>query len=93
MDVFTREMAAKIVDQTNGGLKIPEGITELAGDFALLFDRQPDEERSHPFREIYIHKTVSIVEDIFLTEYGPDTAPVKRFKKVTVDPENPFLLL
>ncbi len=25
-----------------------------------------------------------------MTEYGPDTAPVKRFKKVTVDPENPF---
>ncbi len=42
MDVFTREMAAKIVDQTNGVLKIPEGITEPAGDFALLFDRQPD---------------------------------------------------
>ena len=88
MSIFTREMAAEIVDRANGILRIPEGVTELAGDFALLFDSRPGE-RSHPFREICIPKTVVRIEGIFLTEYGPDSAPVKRFKKITADPENP----
>lgn len=88
MSIFTREMAAEIVDRTNGILRIPEGVTELAGDFAFLFDSRPGE-RSHPFREICIPKTVVRIEGIFLTEYGPDSVPVKRFKKITADPENP----
>ena len=88
--IFTREMSMKELRSGNGVLTIPDGITELSGDFALVFDWMPDKKNQFSFREIRIPSSVEKINGICLTEYGPDEAPVKRFKKITVSKENAY---
>ena len=42
MSVFDRDMAIEQLRAGLGVLAIPEGITELSGDFALVFDWMPE---------------------------------------------------
>lgn len=54
MSIFDQDMA---VDQLRGGLgvlDIPEGVTELSGDFALVFDWMPEKMCQCSFRKIRI---------------------------------------
>lgn len=81
MSVFDKAMAVDQLCCGLGVLEIPEGITELSGDFALVFDWMPEKMCQCSFREIRIPSTVQTINGIILTEYGPEQAPVKRFKK------------
>lgn len=90
MSVFDRDMAIEQLRAGLGVLAIPEGITELSGDFALVFDWMPEKMCQCSFREIRIPSTVQTINGITLTEYGPDQAPVKRFKKISVAKDNPY---
>lgn len=90
MSVFDRDMAIEQLRAGLGVLEIPEGITELSGDFALVFDWMPEKMCQCSFREIRIPSTVQTINGITLTEYGPDQAPVKRFKKISVAKDNPY---
>ena len=83
MSVFNRDMAIEQLRAGLGVLAIPEGITELSGDFALVFDWMPEKMCQCSFREIRIPNTVQTINGITLTEYGPDQVPVKRFKKIS----------
>ena len=38
MSIFDRDMSIEVLKNGRGILKIPEGITELSYDFALVFD-------------------------------------------------------
>lgn len=42
MSIFNRDMSIEVLKNGRGILKIPEGITELSGDFALVFDYMPE---------------------------------------------------
>ncbi len=88
--IFDRDMSIEILRSGNGILTIPEGITELSGDFALVFDWMPEKKCQCSFREIRIPSSVQTINGICLTEYGPDEAPVKRFKTITVSKDNPY---
>ena len=90
MSVFDQDMAIEQLRNGLGVLAIPEGVTELSGDFALVFDWIPEKMCQCSFREIRIPSTVQTINGIMLTEYGPDQAPVKRFKKITVAKDNPY---
>ena len=90
MSVFDQNMAIEQLRNGFGVLTIPEGITELSGDFALVFDWMPEKECRCSFREIRIPSTVQTINGITLTEYGPDMAPVKRFKRISVAKDNPY---
>ena len=90
MNVFDQDMAIEQLRAGRGVLAIPEGITELSGDFALVFDWMPENMCQCSFREIRIPSTVQTIKGITLTEYGPDQAPVKRFKKISVAKDNPY---
>ncbi|MGN8963462.1 hypothetical protein [Bariatricus sp. HCP28S3_D3] len=90
MSVFNQDMAIEQIRAGLGVLAIPEGITELSRDFALVFDWMPEKMCQCSSREIRIPSTVQTINGITLTEYGPDQAPVKRFKKITVAKENPY---
>lgn len=90
MSIFDQDMAIKVLSNGRGVLTIPEGVTELTGDFALVFDWMPEKKCQFSFREIQIPSTVQIINGIFLTEYGPDEAPVKRFKKISVSKDNKY---
>lgn len=90
MSIFDQDMA---VDQLRGGrgvLDIQEGVTELSGDFALVFDWMPEKMCQCSFREIRIPSTVQTINGITLTQYGPEYAPLNKFKKITVAKENPY---
>ena len=90
MGIFDQNMA---IEQLRNGLSvltIPEGVTELSGDFALVFDWMPEKKCQCSFREIRIPSTVQTINGVILTEYGPDMAPVKRFKKISVAKDNPY---
>ncbi len=89
MSIFDRDMTIETL-KVNGILNIPEGVTELSGDFALVFDWMPEKKCQLSFREIIIPSSVHTINGFFLTEYGPDEAPVKRFKKITVSDDNPY---
>lgn len=90
MCVFNRDMAIEQLRAGLGVLAIPEGITELSGDFALVFDWMPEKMCQCSFREIRIPNTVQTISGITLTGYGPDQVPVKRFKKISVAKDNPY---
>lgn len=90
MSVFDQDMAIEQLRKGLGVLAIPEGVTELSGDFALVFDWLPEKMCQCSFREIRIPSTVQTINGIILTEYGPDQAPVKRFKKISVAKDNPY---
>lgn len=90
MSIFTQDMAIEQLSNGHGVLAVPEGITELSGDFALVFDWMPEKMCQYSFREIRIPSTVHTINGIFLTEYGPDQAPIKRFKKISVSKDNPY---
>lgn len=90
MSVFNRDMAIESLKNGRGILEIPEGITELSDDFSLVFDWMPEKMCQCFFREIIIPSSVEKIGNILLTEYGPDQAPVKRFKKITVAKDNAY---
>lgn len=48
MSVFNRDMSIEVLRNGLGILKIPEGITELSVDFALVFDWIPEKSVSVP---------------------------------------------
>lgn len=66
-------------------LEIPEGFTDIDGDFVLLFD---EDNSMYHFKSIYIPSTVSKFNGIFLTEYDPYMMERKLFKEIVVSPEN-----
>ena len=82
MSVFNRDMSIEVLRNGLGILKIPEGITELSGDFALVFDWIPGKKYKWSFREIQLPSSIQKINGIYLTEYGPDEAPIKRFKRM-----------
>ena len=90
MSFFDQDMAIEQLRKGLGVLAIPEGVTELSGDFALVFDWLPEKICQCSFREIRIPSTVQTINGIILTEYGPDQALVKRFKKISVAKDNPY---
>lgn len=90
MSVFDRDMAIESLKKGRGILRIPDGITELSEDFSLVFDWMPEKMCQCSFREIIIPSSVEIIGRIILTGYGPDQAPVKRFKKITVAKDNAY---
>lgn len=90
MSVFDQDMAIEQLRNRRGVLSIPEGVTELSRDFALVFDWIPEKMCQCSFREIRIPNTVQKINGMILTEYGPDQASVKRFKKITVAKDNPY---
>lgn len=90
MSVFDQDMAIEQLRNGLGVLAVPEGVTELSGDFALVFDWMPEKMCQCSFREIRIPSTVQTINGILLTECGPDQAPVKRFKKISVAKDNPY---
>lgn len=90
MSVFDQNMAVEQLRNGLGVLAIPEGVTELSGDFALVFDWMSEKMCQCSFREIRIPNSVQTINGIILTEYGPDQAPVKRFKKISVAKDNPY---
>lgn len=83
-------MSIEILKNQKGVLDIPEGITELSDDFALVFDWMPEIKRSYTFREIKIPSSVKKINRICLTEYDPYNVPVRRFKKILVAEDNPY---
>ena len=90
MSVFNQDMAINQLRSGLGILSIPEGITELSGDFALVFDWIPEKKCQCSFREIRISSTVQAINGIVLTSSDPDLVPIKRFKKITVAENNPY---
>ena len=90
MSIFSQDMAIDQLRSGLGVLEIPEGVTELSEDFALVFDWMPEKMCQCSFREIRIPSTVQTINGIILTGYGPEQAPVKRFKKITVAEDNPY---
>ena len=90
MSVFSRDMSIEVLKNGCGILKVPEGFTELTGDFALVFDWMPEKCCEYSFREIQLPCSIQKINGIFLTEYGPDEAPIKRFKKITVSKDNQY---
>lgn len=90
MSVFNRDMSIEVLKNGRGILKVPEGVTELSGDFALVFDWMPEKSCQCSFREIQLPSSVQKINGIYLTEYGPDEAPIKRFKSITVSEENQY---
>lgn len=90
MSIFDRDMTIDMLKGGRGMLEIPEGVTELSEDFALVFDWIPDKMCQYSFREIKIPSSVEKISSILLTEYGSDQAPVKRFKRITVAKDNPY---
>ena len=64
--VFSRDMAKRILDvRGDRVLVIPEGITELADDFALQFDERNNK---YYFFQIDIPASVSKIDAVILTE-------------------------
>lgn len=90
MSIFDRNMSIEALKNGRGILKVPEGVTELSGDFALVFDWMPEKSCQCSFREIQLPSSVQKINGIFLTEYGPDEAPIKRFKSITVSEDNQY---
>lgn len=90
MSIFNRDMSIEVLKNGHGILQVPEGITELSGDFALVFDWMPGKMCQYSFREIQLPSSIQKINGIFLTEYGPDEAPIKRFKRITVSEDNPY---
>lgn len=88
MSTFNRDMSVDVLKGGTGILNIPEGVTELSEDFALVFDWMSEKKCQCSFREIKISSTVQVIKNIVLTEYGPDEAPVKRFKRISVSKDN-----
>lgn len=88
MSIFTKEMSIEVLKKSCGILSIPNGITELDGDFAFLYDMESNGNNFH-FRNIIIPATVEKINGIFLTEYSPDETPVKKFKAIHVHEDNP----
>lgn len=57
MSVFNRDMSIEVLNRGRGILTIPEGITELSEDFALVFDWIPEKSVSVHL-EKYIFRVV-----------------------------------
>lgn len=86
MKVFTREKAKEILlERGDKCLVIPEGYTETAFDFALLYD---EKDIKYHFTSIHIASTVQKINGIFLTEYDPYTCDLKFFKEILVSSDN-----